>query len=61
MKGLERLLTQEEVSDHFRVNISTLWRWRRAGKIVALKTPGRRLRFRASDVAQVLEKERVPA
>jgi len=60
---MESLLTSDEVRAYFRVAPSTLWRWRQAGRIAALKTPGGGLRFRESDVQKVLqgEQERVPA
>ena len=57
---MEQLLTTEEVCQHFRISATTLWRWRQAGKLVALKTPGGTLRFRESDVLKVLEEEAVP-
>ncbi len=56
---MEKLLTAGEVCRHFRINPSTLWRWRRAGKVVALLTPGGMPRFRESDVDKVLEEESV--
>ena len=58
---MERLLTAEEVREALQVSGVTLWRWRREGKLVALKTPGGSLRFREEDVLKALEQEAVPA
>lgn len=58
---MERLLTAEEVRRYLRISEMTLWRWRQAGKLVALRTPGGQLRFREEDVQRVLEAEAVPA
>ncbi len=57
---MEQLLTTDEVCRHFRISATTLWRWRRDGRLVALKTPGGQLRFRESDVLKVLQEEAVP-
>lgn len=54
---MERLLKSEDVCQAFRISPATLWRWRQASRIVALKTPGGQLRFRESDVRRVLEEE----
>lgn len=61
MALMERLLTSREVCDYFKIASSTLGRWRTAGKIIALRTPGGKMRFRESDVAKVLEEEAVLA
>ena len=59
---MERFLTAEEVRENLRISEPTLWRWRRDGKIKALRLPyGRMLRFREADVLRVLEEESVPA
>ena len=58
---MEMLLTSKELCRRYRVSPTTLWRWRRSGKLAALKTPGGGLRFRESDVQNVLEKEILPA
>lgn len=58
---MERFLTADEVRKSLRVSEPTLWRWRRDGKLQALKLPGGGLRFREADVLKVLEAERVPA
>ncbi len=54
---MKPLLTSEEVCQHFRISPTTLWRWRRGGRIVAFKTPSGTLRFREPDILKVLEKE----
>lgn len=61
MALMEQLLTSSEVCDYFKIAAATLGRWRQAGKIIALKTPGGKLRFRESDVQKVLEEEAIPA
>ena len=55
--AMERLLMADEVCEYLRVCDSTLWRWCRDGKITVLRTPGGRLRFRESDVQEVLKEE----
>lgn len=61
MALMERLLTSGEVCDYFKIAATTLWRWRQAGKITALRTPGGKMRFRESDVQKVLEEEAISA
>ncbi len=58
---MERLLTSNEVRNHFKIAPTTIWRWRKSGKLLALKTPGGQLRFRESDLLRVLEEEAIPA
>ena len=58
---MERLLTVQEVCQHLQIDRDTLWRWRRAGRITALRTPGGQLRFREADVLKALKEEAVPA
>ncbi len=61
MEEMERLWTQAEVAEYLRVDLSTIWKWRRQGKLTGLKTPGGQLRFRERDVLKALEEEAVPA
>jgi excisionase family DNA binding protein len=49
------LLTPSEVADMFRVNPTTVTRWARAGKVVAVRTLGGHRRFRASEIRRLLE------
>ena len=58
---METLLTAREVRKSLRVSEPTLWRWRRDGKLKALKLPGGGVRFRDADVLKVLRDESVPA
>ena len=59
---MERFLTTKEVRESLRVSEPTLWRWRKSGRLVALKLPGGRgVRFREADVLKVLEEEAVTA
>ena len=50
----ERLLTPGEVAALFRVDPRTATRWGASGKLGACRTPGGRIRFRESAVAQQL-------
>ena len=52
----ERLLTPGEVATLFRVNPKTVTRWARSGQLNAIRTLGGHRRFRASEVAQYLER-----
>lgn len=58
---MERFLTAEEVRKSLRVSEPTLWRWRRDGKLQALKLPGGGVRFREAAVLKVLQEEAVEA
>ncbi|MFC4561834.1 helix-turn-helix domain-containing protein [Nocardiopsis mangrovi] len=50
--GIEdtRLWTTAEVADVFRVHPETVMRWTREGRLTAVRTPGRKLRYRDADV-----------
>jgi excisionase family DNA binding protein len=50
----ERLLTRDEVADLYRVDPKTVTRWAGQGWPPAVKTPGRRWRFRESGVRREL-------
>ena len=52
-------MTSDEAKQALRVSALTLWRWRRAGKLVAFKLPGGGLRYREQDLINVLEEESV--
>lgn len=56
--AMETLLTATDVCQVLRIHKSTLWRWLAAGQIQSLRTPTGRLRFRQSDVEEVLEADR---
>ena len=58
---MERLWTQAEVAEYLRVDLSTIWKWRRQGKLTGLKTPGGQLRFRQASVLRLLEEEATTA
>jgi excisionase family DNA binding protein len=47
----ERLLTPEEVAALFRVHPRTVGRWRRSGRLVAVRTPGGQYRHPESAVS----------
>ncbi len=51
----EPLLKTSEVAQFFRVDRRTVGRWADAGKITAVRTPGGHLRFRESEVRQLLK------
>lgn len=51
----DQLLTPREVASMFRVDPKTVTRWAKAGRIPAIRTPGRHHRFRESDVRALVE------
>lgn len=51
----EELLTSKEVGETFRVDPKTVTRWVKAGRLTAIRTPGGHLRFRKSEVIQLIE------
>jgi excisionase family DNA binding protein len=53
----ERLLTQGEVANLFRVDPKTVTRWAAAGRIGSIRTPGGHRRFRESEVRALLTGE----
>lgn len=54
-KDTERLLTQAQVADIFRVTRKSVWRWAKAGKLPFTLTPSGRRRYRESDVRALIE------
>lgn len=52
---MERLLMPIEVAHLFRVKVTTVNKWARAGKLPSRWTPGGQRRFRASDVEALLD------
>jgi excisionase family DNA binding protein len=50
----EAMLTPGEVAELFHVNIKTVGRWARAGKLVAIRTLGGHRRYRVSEVKRAL-------
>jgi len=59
----DELLTSAEVGRMFRVRHQAIVKWCNDGKLHAIRTPGGRRRFRASDVRRLLEEhtdERTP-
>ena len=50
----DRLLTAAEVAALFRVEKVTVGRWARSGRLPSVRTPGGQRRFRAADVAALL-------
>lgn len=51
----ERLLTPGEVARMFRVDPKTVNRWGKSGRLAAIRTPGGHMRFRESEVIQLIE------
>jgi excisionase family DNA binding protein len=47
---LEPLMTPAEVADLFRVDVATVGRWAREGRLTPVPTPGGRPRFNAAKV-----------
>ena len=50
----ERLLTPAEVASLFRVDLKTVGRWAKAGRLDSVRTPGGHRRFRESVVNDLL-------
>lgn len=48
------LMTPAEVSTLFRVDVKTVGRWAKAGKITSILTPGGHRRFREDEVHALL-------
>lgn len=55
MANLDPLLTPEEVSEHLRVPVQTLYQWRWKGLGPSAIKVGKHLRYRRSDVESWLE------
>lgn len=54
MTAPEKLYTSHEVADFFRVHVTTVREWVKAGKISAIRTPGsNRMRFAESEVRRL--------
>lgn len=48
---MERLLTCREIAERYEVNIQSVWRWIRSGKLRAVKISSRYYRVRPDDLA----------
>lgn len=48
------LMTPAEVAAAFRVDVGTVARWRRTGKLPAVRTPGEGYRYQAEQVRRLL-------
>lgn len=51
----DRLMTPAEVAALWRVDVKTVSRWAKAGRIAVIRTPGGHGRYRESDVRAALE------
>jgi excisionase family DNA binding protein len=51
----DRLMTGTEVAALFRVVPRTVMKWRKAGRLVGVRTPGGHLRYREAEVRALLE------
>lgn len=51
----ENLLTPREVADLFGVNVKTLGRWAKAGKISSIRTLGGHRRYRETEIRELLK------
>ena len=49
------MMTQREVAAAFRVTIRTVWTWVNQGKIKAVRSPGGRSLFYATEVRAILD------
>lgn len=52
-----KYLTTGEVASLFRVDMKTVDRWAKAGRITGVKTPGGHWRFSASHIKRVVEEQ----
>lgn len=57
MNTEKQLLTPQEVALLFRVDLKTVSRWAKSGKLPGLKTPGNHWRFFSADIYALLEDE----
>jgi excisionase family DNA binding protein len=55
---LERLLTQDEVAEHFGVSLRTVENWRQRGVMPFIRI-GKIVRIKASDLERLIESRRV--
>lgn len=58
IEGDRQLLTPEEVAAAFAVNVKTVARWARAGKLDAARTLGGHRRFHRAQVEELLNGSR---
>ena len=56
----DRLLREQEVSEMLGVAIATLHAWRRVGKPPAFIRLGRAVRYRLSDLRELIRQRRLP-
>lgn len=57
LAGDDRLLTPNEVAILFRVDVKTVNRWAKAGRISSIRTLGGHRRYRESEVRALLKGE----
>ena len=53
------LMTPSEVAALFRVDVKTITRWAKAGKLPCFKTPGGHRRYRRGDIDRALTRGRI--
>lgn len=53
----DALLTSSEVASMWRVDSRTVNRWAKAGKLGAIRTPGKRMRYRKDEVMALFAAE----
>ncbi len=53
----DALLKPQDVADRFQVSVKTIYRWSREGYLKPIRTHGRTLRFRPSDVEALYQDE----
>jgi predicted DNA-binding transcriptional regulator AlpA len=49
----DRLLTREETADYLKIDLSTLWKWSKTGKLPSYGINGR-VYYRSSDIEEAL-------
>lgn len=52
------LMTPREVADLFRVDVKTIARWARAGKLSSIRTLGGHHRYRRAEIEALLKEEK---
>jgi excisionase family DNA binding protein len=55
MGETEKLLTPREAAAHFGVDVKTLGRWARAGKLSSIRTLGGHRRYRETEIRNLLK------
>jgi excisionase family DNA binding protein len=55
--NMPSLLTVPEVAEFFRVSPNTVLWWKKTGRLPSIRTPGRGIRFKRSDIESLFKLE----